>query len=259
MRLARAALIGAVGLALAGGATLWLSPALRKDVHDRVLRTVAADAIMERAVARLDDRLARVGATRGSPVFVRIFKEEAELELWTRGKADGPWRRAHTYPICAHSGDLGPKLAEGDRQAPEGFYRVGAKQLLPTSRYYRAFNIGFPNAFDRSLDRTGSFLMVHGGCVSIGCYAMTDEGVAEIYTAVEAALDAGQSGVAVHAFPFRMTPERMAKARGSRWFSYWRNLAEGYRLFEETGAVPRAGTADGRYTFNGNGTAIRAW
>ena len=238
-------------------AALWSSPTLRQDVTDRARRVVGTDDLMRGARARLDARLNAVGAERGAPVFVRVFKEEAELELWAQTPAG--WRRAHTYPVCNHSGTLGPKLAEGDRQAPEGFYAVGANQLLPTSRYYRAFNLGFPNAYDRSHGRTGSFLMVHGGCLSIGCYAMTDRGVAEIYTAVEAALAAGQESVAVHAFPFRMTPERMARAQGSPWIEYWRNLAQGYRLFERTGRVPDVGTAGGRYTFDGVGEAIAAW
>ena len=233
------------------------SPSLRQEVADRARRVVGTDDLMRGAHARLDARLNAVGSERGAPVFIRIFKEEAELELWARTSAG--WRLAHAYPVCDHSGTLGPKLAEGDRQAPEGFYAVGADQLLPTSRHFRAFNLGFPNAYDRSHGRTGSFLMVHGGCSSIGCYAMTDRGVAEVYTAVEAALAAGQDSVAVHAFPFRMTPERMARAQGSRWIDDWRNLAEGYRLFERTGRVPAVHTMAGRYTFDGEGEAIAAW
>ena len=85
-----------------------------------------------------------------------------------------PLRRFATYPICLWSGRLGPKLREGDRQAPEGFYTVSAEQLNPNSRWHRSFSLGFPNAFDQAHGRTGSFIMVHGGCPSIGCYAMTD-------------------------------------------------------------------------------------
>ena len=131
--------------------------------------------------------------------------------------ATGAFAPFETYPICAWSGELGPKLAEGDRQAPEGFYAVGLKQLNPNSNYHRAFNLGFPNAYDRALGRTGSFLMVHGDCVSIGCYAMTDQGIDEIYRIVEAALHQGQREVPVHAFPFRMTEKAMAEKAGHRW------------------------------------------
>lgn len=126
-----------------------------------------------------------------------------------------------SYPICAFSGGPGPKLAEGDGQSPEGFYEVGRRQLNPDSAYHLAFDLGFPNALDRMLGRTGSYLMVHGSCVSIGCYAMTDHGITEIYGLVAAALEAGQPGVPVHVFPFRMTPSAMAAAADSTWAAFW--------------------------------------
>ena len=86
-----------------------------------------------------------------------------------------------TYPICSYSGGLGPKIQQGDRQAPEGFYLVSLEQLNPRSKYYLAFNVGFPNAYDRAYGRTGSNIMVHGDCTSSGCYAMTDAVMEEIY------------------------------------------------------------------------------
>ena len=107
------------------------------------------------------------------------------------------FERFATYPICRWSGRLGPKFREGDRQAPEGFYTVDAEQLNPNSRMHRSFNLGFPNAYDQAHGRTGSFLMVHGGCASIGCYAVTDPAVDEIWRMVTAALEQGQAR-----FPF---------------------------------------------------------
>ena len=142
-------------------------------------------------LAQLDERLAAHGVKLGVPVYVRIFKLESELELWM--EKDGRFVRFATYPICLWSGRLGPKLREGDRQAPEGFYTVADEQLNPNSRWHRSFNLGFPNAFDQAHGRTGSFIMVHGGCVSIGCYAMTDPVVDEIWRLVTAALDSGQA------------------------------------------------------------------
>lgn len=183
----------------------------------------------------------------GSPVLLRIFKQEAELEVWV--EENGRFRLARTFPICAFSGDPGPKLKEGDGQAPEGFYEVGLDQLNPNSHYHLAFNLGFPNAYDRAHGRTGSFLMVHGGCVSVGCYAMTDAGIEQIYGLVEAALRAGQRRVPVHAFPFRMTAEAMARQRGSRWEDFWQNLREGDALFARTGRPPRVSVAGKRYVF----------
>jgi len=147
------------------------------------------------------------GFALGDPVFMRIFKEEAELEVWMQ-KGDA-FELFKTYPICNYSGDLGPKLREGDRQSPEGFYFVGKSALNPNSSYHLSFNLGYPNAYDRARNRTGSYLMVHGDCRSIGCYAMTDAGIEEIYGLGAAALNAGQAFFRAHAFPFRMTDARM--------------------------------------------------
>ena len=108
-----------------------------------------------------------------SPILVRIFKEEAELEVWKQDTT-GRFQILKTYPICRWSGDLGPKLQEGDRQAPEGFYTVTPKLMHPNSNFYLAINIGYPNSFDKANNRDGSLLMVHGDCSSRGCYAMTD-------------------------------------------------------------------------------------
>src|SRR3954466_2753235 len=116
-----------------------------------------------------------------SPILVRLFKTEAELEVWKQTRS-GQFALLKTYPICRWSGDLGPKVREGDRQAPEGFYSITPGQMNPQSAYYPSFNIGYPNAFDKALGRTGSQLMVHGDCSSRGCYAMTDEQIAEIYS-----------------------------------------------------------------------------
>ena len=188
------------------------------------------------------------GFQLGQPIFIRIFKESSELEIWVKN-AD---RFAHfkTYPICNYSGALGPKLKEGDRQSPEGFYFVGKSQLNPQSSYHLSFNLGFPNAYDRAHDRTGSYLMVHGKCVSIGCYAMTDEGIEEIYLMAEAALDNGQPFFRVQAFPFRMTTQNMQRHAQSDWMGFWRNLKEGYDFFERHGTPPDVTVVDRRYHFD---------
>ncbi len=149
---------------------------------------------------------------KASPVMARIFKEEGKLEVWKQ-KANGRYDLIASYDICKWSGQLGPKLIEGDRQAPEGFYTVGPGQLNPNSSYHLAFNMGYPNAFDRAHGRTGSHLMVHGGCSSSGCYSMTDEQVEEIYAFARDAFRGGQREFQIQAFPFRMTPENMARYR----------------------------------------------
>ncbi|MCB9994723.1 MAG: murein L,D-transpeptidase [Hyphomicrobiaceae bacterium] len=204
------------------------------------------------------------GFRLGDPAYVRIFKQERRLEVWLKPRNETRYRLFRAYEICNYSGDLGPKLQEGDHQAPEGFYAVSKAQLNPNSRHHLAFNLGFPNAYDRALERTGSFLMVHGGCSSAGCYAVTDEKVDEIYAMVEAALAAGQKEVPVHAFPFDMTGQALEAHRGSRWYGFWRNLSAGYALFADTGVPPAAGACDGRYVFGDDlslpaCTPIRGW
>lgn len=213
---------------------------------------VPSSARSREAVARVSPRLRPLlenrGLRLGAPIFIRIFKQEAVLELWVRGR-DGRFALFSSYPICYFSGELGPKLRVGDRQSPEGFYTVPASALNPNSSYHLSFNLGYPNAFDRSHGRTGSALMVHGDCVSIGCYAMTDPLIEEIYTLADAALRNGQTAFQVHIFPFRMTAETLARHRRSPWHGFWENLQEGYDLFERDHVPPRVSVRDQRYRF----------
>src|SRR5215510_16008889 len=89
-----------------------------------------------------------------SPILVRVFKEEAELEVWKQDTT-GRFQMLKTYPICRWSGDLGPKRQEGDRQAPEGFYTVTPERMNPHSSYYLSINTGYPNSFDKANGRDG--------------------------------------------------------------------------------------------------------
>lgn len=204
-------------------------------------------AAIARVRPALERRLDRVGLAYGSPIFVRIFKESRELEMWV--ESEGKYRLFETYPICHFSGELGPKLRMGDGQAPEGFYRVTARQLNPCSNYHLSFNLGYPNAYDRVHRRTGSLLMVHGNCVSIGCYAMTDTKIEEIYSLAEAGLRGGAASFPVHIFPFRMTPAAMERHKDSRWFAEWSNLKSGYDYFESNRRPPKVVVRGRRYTF----------
>ena len=193
----------------------------------------------------LEQRLDALSVKIGAPVFIRIFKEEAILELWI--DTGSHYEHLKDYIICASSGYLGPKLKEGDRQAPEGFYKVRKQQLNPHSKYHLSFNLGYPNKYDRVHERTGTFLMVHGNCVSAGCYAMTDEKIEEIYALVESALEHGQTYIDVHAFPFRMTEENMDLYEGNRWYDFWMNLKEGYDYFESEHRPPHIKIEAKRY------------
>jgi len=217
--------------------------------------TVLAVATRERGTndvqvmrVTLPARLADKGLTLGEPVFIRVFKQDSSLEVWMKNRAG--WQLFRSYAICRWSGNLGPKLMTGDHQAPEGFYTVTERQLNPNSRRYLAFNLGFPNAYDRSHGRTGAFLMIHGGCTSVGCYAMTDRNVDDIYRLVAAALANGQPSVSVHAFPFRMTEANLALHAQSKWAPFWRELKTGYDRFEETREVPMASVVNGHYVFS---------
>jgi murein L,D-transpeptidase YafK len=193
----------------------------------------------------LKERLHALSAKIGDPVFIRIFKEEAILEVWIY--TGDEYKHLKDYIICASSGYLGPKLKEGDRQAPEGFYKVRKHQLNPNSKFHLSFNLGYPNRYDRVHKRTGSYLMVHGNCVSVGCYAMTDEKIEEIYALVEGALTHGQHYIDVHAFPFRMTEENMDLYEGNRWYDFWTNLKEGYDYFEAEHLPPKIKVEKKRY------------
>lgn len=193
--------------------------------------------------------LAKKGMQPGAPVFVRIFKEESELEIWKQ-RDDGRFYHFRTYPICNWSGELGPKQKQGDRQAPEGFYKISAGLMNPNSKYYLSFNLGYPNAYDRSWARTGDSVMVHGKCRSVGCYAMTDALMEDIYGLTRESLKAGQPYFYVHAFPFRMTNDRMAQMKKHKWYGFWRTLKEGYDYFETYRLPPEVTICERRYLVN---------
>jgi murein L,D-transpeptidase YafK len=193
--------------------------------------------------------LGKKGMDAQAPIFIRIFKEESELELWKQ-RDDGRFYHFKTYPICNWSGDLGPKTRYGDRQAPEGFYRVSREQMNPDSKYHLAMNLGYPNAFDRSQRRDGDFLMIHGKCKSAGCYAMTDALIEEIYAIARESFLGGNDGFEVHAFPFRMTNENMARFAGHEAYPFWLTIKEGYDYFETTRQLPSVAVCNRHYAVN---------
>lgn len=184
-----------------------------------------------------------------SPMLVRIFKQESELEVW-KATSDGSFALLKTYPICRWSGELGPKVRTGDRQAPEGFYTITPGQMNPNSSYYLSFNLGFPNAYDRAYERTGDFLMVHGDCSSAGCYAMTDEQISEIFSLARESFAGGQRAFQVQAYPFRMTPKNLARHRNNPNMAFWRNLKQGYDHFEVTRQEPKVNVCGRAYVFD---------
>ncbi|SFK23630.1 L,D-transpeptidase family protein [Methylocapsa palsarum] len=186
--------------------------------------------------------------TPAAPVLIRSYKKEAEMEVWKLSR-NGWYVLLKTFPICRWSGQLGPKISQGDRQTPEGFYSVGPKQMNPNSHYYLSFDTGYPNAYDRAHGGSGSYLMVHGTCSSAGCYAMTDRGVGEIYAIVRDALRGGQAAFQFQAFPFRMSAQNIARRRSDPNIEFWHQLKEGSDRFEATGEEASVAVAAGRYVF----------
>lgn len=200
--------------------------------YPRAEASERADEAARRVLPGLQAALDSLGADIGAPIYLRIFKHESELELWVRPGRGGEFELFKTYPICAWSGRLGPKTREGDRQAPEGVYVIGRSQLNPNSQFHLSFNLGYPNAYERAQGWTGSALMVHGACVSIGCYAMTDPAIEEIYSMVDRSIASGQRLVPVHAFPFRMSAAQRERFREYGHDALWDQLQRIYDQFE---------------------------
>ncbi len=193
----------------------------------------------------LTERLAARDLRLGDAAHIRIFKQSRELELHLKGR-DG-FELYRVFPICEMSGSLGPKRFEGDLQAPEGFYSIRSERLHAHSDFHLAFNLGFPNNYDRSLDRTGSNIMIHGGCASNGCFAMTDYYMEQLWLFAETALRGGQQSIGVEIYPFRMTEANLAAHASSRWIDFWRSLKSLHDHFLETGLPAPVSNLDGRY------------
>lgn len=196
----------------------------------------------------------QVGTTKESPMLIRAYKKEAELEIW-KMRSDGRYVHLKTYPMCRWSGQLGPKRQQGDRQVPEGFYAIGPAQMNPNSSYYLSFNVGYPNALDRALGHTGGDIMVHGACSSAGCFSMTDTQIAEIYAIARSSLAGGQRSIQMQSFPFKMTAENLAKHRLDPNIDFWKQLKEGSDHFEVTLQEPQVAFCNRRYVFNADGAA----
>lgn len=210
----------------------------------------ASEAAAEKPLpVETQSHLQAVKVPASAPVYFRIFKEESEFEVW-KARADGRYINIKTFPICKWSGALGPKQSAGDQMAPEGFYSFGPDGLRPNSKFHLALNIGYPNALDRALSRNGDFIMVHGDCKSVGCFAMTDGYIEEIYAFARDAFQSGESAVPVHIFPFRMTHANMKRHEGHAAWPSWVPLQEAYNDFARSNEPPRIGACGKRYVVN---------
>ncbi|MGL3607381.1 L,D-transpeptidase family protein [Rhizobium sp. G187] len=241
MRLKSTALVLIFAAALAG-----CNDTLESAVYES---PKVANKVEQPLPARLVAEIQKKGMDRNAPIMLRIFKEEGILEVW-KAKTNNRFDKVVEYDICAWSGRLGPKIKEGDRQAPEGFYPLTPYHLNPNSKYFLAINTGFPNQFDRANGRNGTNLMIHGACSSSGCYSMTDAQILEIYAFARDAFKGGQQAIQLQAFPFRMTAENMARHRHSQHYDFWKTLKVGYDHFEVTKRPPEVNVCNKNYVFN---------
>ncbi len=235
-------------IALAAGLVLALAACQGQTMSTRHLAPIppATMALMESK-----------GMAQNDPILMRSYKKESEIEVWKRGR-DGRYALLRTYPMCRWSGQLGPKVREGDRQAPEGFYTITPAQMNPNSQLYLSFNLGYPNEYDRAHGRTGAHLRVHGSCSSSGCFAMTDEAISEVYALAREAFASGQRSFQFQSYPFRMTAENLARHRLDPNIAFWRNLKEGSDYFELAKQEPQVSVANQQYAFSGDASVMAA-
>jgi murein L,D-transpeptidase YafK len=249
--LIRASLLRALTASAVLAGALTLAGCFGEDAYQ--LPTRAMKELSPQMLALLDQKQ----MPKDSPILVRIFKEESELEVWKQDTT-GRFQIVKVYPICRWSGDLGPKVHEGDRQAPEGFYSITPDLMNPNSNYYLAINTGFPNTYDKANGRTGALLMIHGDCSSRGCYAMTDEQIGEIYSLARESFLGGQQSFQIQAYPFRMTPVNLARHRTNPNMAFWKMIKEGNDHFEVTHLEPKVEVCNRRYVFDAQQPASAA-
>ncbi len=210
-----------------------------------------ARAAAKDALVGADKALATLHLSVGDPVFLRLFKEENELEVWMRGRGNFHYTLYKVYRLKGWSGKLGPKLKEGDRQVPEGFYYVSASRMRPETPHFLGVDLGFPNEYDTYHGRTGSGLLIHGGKNDSGAFILSSEDMSEVYALSDAALQSGQRLFRVNVFPFRMTDKRMEQEwkKQPEWIDFWMNLKEGYDFFENANFPPDVSVNAGDYAF----------
>lgn len=188
-------------------------------------------------------------------LFFRAFKQEGILELWGKKPQAKSFTLLKTYPICAASGDLGPKREQGDYQVPEGVYFI--EKFNPKSDFHLSVGINYPNASDKirgTQGKLGGDIYIHGDCVTVGCLPMTDENIKEIYILAVEARNNGQIEIPVHIFPAKLTPATMAALKKAYKSSpnlplFWKELQPIYQAFERSKKLPAVQiSSTGRYS-----------
>lgn len=189
-------------------------------------------------------------------LFIRVFKKESILEAWAKNKKDNTFTLVHSYSICSSSGTLGPKRKEGDLQVPEGIYQLN--HFNPVSNFYLSLGVSYPNASDKILSdkqHPGGAIYIHGNCVTVGCMPLTDDKIKELYVMAVEAKNHGQSKIAIHIFPSKLSASNLAILKDTfgehdTRISFWNNLKTIYDDFEQTHVLRdvRVGK-DGSYHF----------
>ena len=196
---------------------------------------------------KLQKSLKDNGLRDDQPIYIRLFKEPGILEIWV--KSGRKYKLFKQYLICTYSGGLGTKTLDHDGKCPEGFYNITPSQLNPVSNYHLAINVGYPNVYDQQHGYTGNAIMIHGDCRSIGCYAMTDPMIEEIYTMVYEAFAHGQQSISVNIFPFKLTSQNIDKYSNYPYVSFWKHLKPGYDIFERDHVPPTVAVVNKTYKF----------
>ncbi len=228
------------------------TPALSFFQKNTPPENVRSKGVVAGTSPQLKKSLAKMNMKIGDPVFIRVFKETKELEVWILPEGKQDYALYKVYRVSHWSGNPGPKVREGDGQCPEGFYYVTSSRLRPGTKYHLGLELGFPNAFDTYHSRTGSDLLIHGEGRSVGSFSLVNANMNEVYTLAEGALKGGQKFFRVNIFPFRMTDKRMDKewAGQPKWIKFWVNLKEGYDFFENANFPPDVDVEAGNYVFS---------
>jgi len=177
-------------------------------------------------------------------VYLRAFKMEKVLEVWTSKSDSDTFSLYKKYKICYISGTLGPKRREGDLQVPEGFYEI--VHFNYHSKYYLSLGINYPNKSDEILSRyknLGGSIYIHGNCVSVGCLAMGNENIKEIFNICEIAKQLGQEHIPVHIFPVNFNnllseSKLYSLLKNKKDSIFESNIKQGFYLFENTKKIP---------------------
>ncbi len=224
-----------------------------KTEHKKNARVKKAYESKEKAVS---DLLSKQGLKADDlRIFLRALKEEKKLELWGSSLKKEEWKLIKTYAICSASGDLGPKRKEGDLQVPEGFYHIEERRFNPVSSFHLSLGLNYPNASDKVLSdkkKPGGDIYIHGACASIGCLAMTDDFIQEIYVLAVEARNNGQQNIPVHVFPCYMTDSNLSRIQKEypQHKAFWTGLQKGYTHFEKQHKLPSfVVNAKGDYVF----------